>query len=70
MFLLESSSNTGQLRMQGGPKERFDISHLSDGITVNDLEQVHVYSVGKRLEYYHIVILYTSVKHFELIFSS
>ena len=27
--------------MQGGSKERFDISHLSDGITVNDLEQVH-----------------------------
>ena len=27
---------------QGGVKERFDVSHLSEGITANDLEQVCV----------------------------
>ncbi len=37
---LESSDNSVPLSYRGGPKEKFDITHLSNGITTNDLEQV------------------------------
>ena len=37
---VESSGGAVSSPYQGGPKERFDISHMSSGITENDLEQV------------------------------